>query len=224
MNKRKKRIVAIGAHLDDIEIACGGTLAKAVSDGHFVKMLVLSKSAYDHYDGTHLRSAEKAVEEGMAAANELGISDLSVLDFPTKDIPYNSEIVESINAELDSFQPDLIFTHWTFDTHQSHRNAALATISAARYYKSILMYEPIAPAGRSYMGFRPQYYVDVTSYIETKTKALLAHRTEYKKYGEQWIKAVQARALYRGYELISYENSGEIFAEAFEIVRLNIEF
>ena len=46
-----KRIIAIGAHLDDIELACGGTLAKAIRNGNLVKMIVLSKSGYSNYDG-----------------------------------------------------------------------------------------------------------------------------------------------------------------------------
>jgi LmbE family N-acetylglucosaminyl deacetylase len=220
MTSKKLRIIAIGAHIDDIEIACGGTIAKAVDNGHSVKMLVLSQSGYTHYDGTELRNAQNAVNEGEKAAETLGVKDLEILDFPVKDIPYNSSVVEAINLRLDEFKPDLIFTHWTFDTHQSHRNTALATISAARYYTSLLMYEPIPPAGRSYIGYRAQYYVDITEYIEKKIASLRAHKSEYKKYGEQWINAVKARALYRGFELISYENKEQVYAESFEIVRL----
>ena len=42
------KIIAIGAHLDDIELACGGTIAKAVKKGHEVKMIVLSQSDCKH--------------------------------------------------------------------------------------------------------------------------------------------------------------------------------
>ena len=45
------RILAVGAHLDDIEIACGGTLAKAIENGHDVKVLIMSKSGYTNKDG-----------------------------------------------------------------------------------------------------------------------------------------------------------------------------
>lgn len=223
MNPKKYKILAVGAHLDDIEIACGGTLAKAADKGHTVKMIVLSKSSYSHYSGTAIRTENVAVREGKEAALRLGVEDLEIFDFPTKDIPYNSTVVEMINTRIDKFQPDIILTHWPFDTHQSHRNAALSTISAARYYNSLLMYEPIAPAGRSYVGFRPQYYVDITGYIDKKIHSLRAHESEYRKYGEQWINAVKARALYRGYELISYANNKETYAESFEIIRLNVD-
>ena len=47
------KILAVGAHLDDIEIACGGTLAKAIENGHQVKVLIMSKSGYTNKDGKH---------------------------------------------------------------------------------------------------------------------------------------------------------------------------
>ena len=45
------KILAVGAHLDDIEIACGGTLAKAIKNGHCVKVLIMSKSGYTNKEG-----------------------------------------------------------------------------------------------------------------------------------------------------------------------------
>ena len=52
------KILAVGAHLDDIELACGGTLAKAVSKNHQVKMIVMSESGYMNYDGRIMRTSE----------------------------------------------------------------------------------------------------------------------------------------------------------------------
>ena len=54
------RILAVGAHLDDIEIACGGTLAKAVDHGHEVKVLIMSRSGYTDKEGRVQRSDELA--------------------------------------------------------------------------------------------------------------------------------------------------------------------
>ena len=82
------KIMAIGAHLDDIEIACGGTLAKAIEAGHEVKVLIMSKSGYTNKEGRVQRSDEVAVEEGIHALQTLGIQDVEILDFPTKDIPF----------------------------------------------------------------------------------------------------------------------------------------
>lgn len=210
------RLLAIGAHLDDIELACGGTLARATGKGHKVRMVVLSQSDYSNYRGEVLRTKEEALEEGRDAASILGVEDLVVLDNPTKDIPYHSLIVEQIEEQIDDFGPDLIFTHWTFDTHQAHQGVALSTISAARRHPSVLMYEPISPSGRSYVGYRPQLYVDIGDSIGQKLGSLKAHRTQYEKYGQRWIDSIEARARHRGFE------GGCTYAESFEVLRMGL--
>ena len=210
------RIMAIGAHLDDIELACGGTLARAVEQGHHVRMVVLSESDYTNHRGDVLRTKEQALSEGRDAARELGIEELVVLGNPTKDIPYHSSVIGQIEEQIEAFQPDLIFTHWAFDTHQAHQGVALSSISAARAQSSILMYEPISPSGRSYVGFRPQMYVDITGTLDKKIASLKAHVSQYVKYGEGWLEAVSARARHRGYE------GGCGYAETFEVLRMGL--
>ncbi|MBT4121542.1 PIG-L family deacetylase, partial [bacterium] len=68
----KKSVLAIGAHFDDIELGCGGTVARHVSNGDNVIMLVLTDSAYYNYDGTPVRTVEVAKQEGEDAAKVLG--------------------------------------------------------------------------------------------------------------------------------------------------------
>lgn len=211
------KILAIGAHLDDIELGCGGALARAVRSGHCVRMICLSDSAYTNYDGRVLRTREEAEREGTAAARALGCDDLEILDFPTKDVPDDSRVVEALDARISAYQPDHIFTHWPFDTHQAHRGTALATIAAARRHNTILMYDPVFPAGRSFIGFRPQVYIDITDVISGKLESLRCHESQYRKYGDQWIEAVRSRARFRGYEM------GTTFAEAFEVVRMEMQ-
>lgn len=213
------KILAIGAHLDDIEIACGGTLAKAVENGHHVKALIMSKSGYTNMDGNIQRSDKDAIEEGVAALNTLGIADIEIKDFPTKDIPFCSEVVGGIEATMSEYDPDLIFTHHPFDTHQAHMGVSQATIAAARRRNSIFFYEPITPSGRSYVAFKPQLYVDIDGFVERKIESLRKHASEYNKFGgEDWINGVYSRCGFRGYEI------GKRFAEAFEILRLEMTF
>ncbi|MBF0236079.1 MAG: PIG-L family deacetylase [SAR324 cluster bacterium] len=211
------RIVAIGAHLDDIELACGGTLALAIQRGHEVLMVIAAGGPDLGYDNAILRTSEQSALEAEAAAKVLGVEQLIRLDFPVKDVPYSSETVESFDKITKKFKPDLIFGHWPFDTHQDHQRTALASISASRYFNSILMFEPITPAGRSYIGFRPQMYVDITSTIDIKIKALKTHRSQYERYGERWLEAVRARANHRGFEM------GVQYAEAYEIMRFEMK-
>lgn len=215
------KIIAIGAHADDIEISCGGTIAKAVKDGHEVLMIVMTSSEYTDYTGKVLRTQEEAEREGKKAAEILG-AKLKTLTFPTKDVPYNSKSVEILDEIFNEYQPDIILTHWPHDTHQAHRTTALASISAARYFNTILMYEPMMPSGRSYHGFRAQVYVDITEFHQIKMDVLKVHESQYNKYGgDFWLGAVEARARLRGFEMGNNMGRCE-FAECYEVMRLKL--
>ena len=213
------KILAVGAHLDDIEIACGGTLAKAVEAGHTVKALIMSKSGYTNREGGVQRSDDVAVREGKNALHALGIQDFEILDFETKDIPFRSDVVNAIDVCMAAFDPDVIFTHHPFDTHQAHEGVAKATIAAARRKNTVFFYEPITPSGRSYVPFKPAMYVDLESVLDKKIESLKCHTSEYNKFGaEDWIEGVRCRCGFRGYEI------GKKYAEAFEILRLELSF
>lgn len=212
------KILAIGTHLDDIELACGGTLAKAVKAGHDVKAIIMSKSGYTNFDGRIMRTDEDAVIEGTNALKVLGVTNIEILDFPNKDIPYASETIEALDSRMSAYNPDVIFTHHPFDTHQAHVGVSKSTISAARRKNTIFLYEPITPSGRSYVAFKPQIYVDISSTIDKKLEAMTKHETEYRKFGEEWITGVSCRAGFRGYEI------GTKYAEAFEVLRCELSF
>ena len=212
------KIFVVGAHLDDIELACGGTIAKSIEAGHQVKVLIMSKSGYTNYDGRVMRKDDDAVAEGVNALGVLGVTDIEILDFSTKDIPYDSEVIEAIDSRMSKFDPDVIFTHHPFDTHQAHVGVSKSTISAARRKNTVFLFEPITPSGRSYVAFKPQMYVDITSTIDKKIESLKKHVTEYKKFGEEWITGVTCRAGFRGYEI------GKEYAEAFEVLRCELSF
>lgn len=213
------KILAVGAHLDDIELACGGTLSKAIKNGHKVKVLIMSKSGYTNKEGKIQRSNDIAVKEGLDALHTLGIKDIEILDFQTKDIPFCSDVVNEIDIRMSKYNPDIIFTHHPFDTHQAHEGVSKSTIAAARRKNTIYFFEPIAPSGRSYVSFKPQMYVDIEETINLKIESLKKHKSEYKKFGgEDWISGVKNRCGFRGYEI------GKKYAEAFEVLREELSF
>jgi LmbE family N-acetylglucosaminyl deacetylase len=208
-----KNVLAVGAHADDVEIGCGGTVARHVKNGDTVILLVVAESSYTYYDGTVLRTSEEVDLEEASAAKVLGAKPIN-LGFKSKEVPYSSESVEAINEIIDKYEIDIIYTHWYHDTHQDHRRTTQSVLSAGRFVKDILMYEPEYPAGRSYSGFHSQYYVDITTTFEIKMEALKQHESQIKKYGDDFLEAVEARARHRGYEI------GNKYAECFEVLRL----
>ena len=209
----RKNILAVGAHADDVEIGCGGTIALHIKNGDRVIILIMTESFFTNYDGKILRTREEGKVEEESSAKILG-AELINLGFKTKEVPYSSESVEAINEIIDKYNIDIIYTHWYHDTHQDHRRTTQSVLSAGRYVKNILMYEPEYPAGRSYSGFHNQYYIDISTTINLKMDSLKVHTSQIKKYGDNLLKAVEARARHRGYEV------GNKYAECFEVLRL----
>jgi len=216
LSKKGLKIIAIGAHPDDIELACGGTLSRAVQNQHEVMMIVVTgKSSFDHTRAS-IRTEEEVIEEQKESCLSLGIKNIKVLGFEDQHVPYSVDLISKLDTLINDFQPDIVFTHFIFDTHQDHIRTAQSTLSAARKQNTILLYEPINPSGRGYVSFRPQVYIDITDNIKDKIEALKAHKSQYEKYGDDWLEAVEARAKYRGFEM------GSKYAECFEVVRMEV--
>lgn len=216
-NSKKLKLIAIGAHGDDIELACGGTLSKAIKHGHDVLMVVVTGNGSKDHNNKSIRNDHEAKKEAKTAAGILGVLDIKILGYEDTCVPYSVELISELEKIIENFKPDIIFTHFIFDTHQDHIRTAHSTISAARRHNTILLYEPINPSGQGYVPFRPQVYIDITETIETKVNSLKAHKSQYKKYTNKWIDAVVARAKFRGFEM------GSDFAECFEVVRSELK-
>ena len=130
----------------------------------------------------------------------------------------SNEIINDLEDIIGNINPEIIFTHFVFDTHQDHIRTAHSTISAARNQNTILLYEPINPSGQGYAPFRPQVYVDISDFIDYKTEALKSHVSQYERYSNKWIGGVKSRAQFRGFEM------GVDYAECFEVVRIEMKF
>ena len=164
------RVLAIGAHYDDIEIGCGGTIARHVSNGDEVVFLSVSHSGYKSVDGIELRDAETAKAESERAASILNVKDLRCLNLTTLDIKYDLFLINSILSVIESVEADTIYTHWINDIHQDHSNVSKATLAATKYIPRVLMYRSnIFPSTNK---FRGSIYQDISNFFEIKQNAL----------------------------------------------------
>jgi LmbE family N-acetylglucosaminyl deacetylase len=120
-----RSVLAVGAHCDDIEIGCGGTLLRLIEEHHplSVHWLVLS--------GTPPRADEAAAS---AAAFLSGIdSQVVVRDFRDGFFPWSGYEIKEVFEELkDAVTPDVVFTHRREDAHQDHRLVAELTWNTFR--------------------------------------------------------------------------------------------
>jgi len=207
-----KNILAIGAHFDDIELGCGGTVARHVKNGDNVIMLVLTNSAYYNYDGHPIRTVDVAKREGEDAAKILGVNRLISIGLETKTLQYGFELIEIINKVIDENNIDIIYTHWDKDVHQDHSAIGRATFNAGRHVKNILMYR--SNWYHTSSEFRGNYYSDITNFMDIKIKAVKAHENEYKKFGQGWIDFFVNENANAGKKI------GVNYAEVFEVVKV----
>jgi LmbE family N-acetylglucosaminyl deacetylase len=132
-NRSPLRILCLGAHSDDLEIGCGGTVLKLIAGGGRVSVHWVVFSA----------SEQRAAEANASAARFLDGSEheVEVKAFRDGFFPYVGYEVKQFFEELKPrFTPDLIFTHYREDRHQDHRTISDLTWNTFRNHL-ILEYE-----------------------------------------------------------------------------------
>lgn len=201
--RHPRRVLAIGAHPDDLELACGGTLAKFSDSGHEVHTLVMS-------NGQRGGDAAERPGEAVRGGGFMRTSSVQVLDFPdTQLASVSSEMVAAIEASIRRFNPDIVLTHSGNDQHQDHHAVHLATLRAARQHPSILCYESPSVT----RAFNPSVYIDIDDYVDVKVHAVGLHRNQA---GKPYMTPTRVRgvAAFRGAQ------AKREYAEAYEPVRL----
>ena len=197
-----KSILVIGAHPDDIELGCGGTLVKFKEMGYSVHGLVITsgEQGNPHPHGKLNRRLE--AERGAVV---LGLDNLWVCSFRDTQLESQlKEIKDMIEEKIEETQADIIITQSPHDLHQDHRSVFEATKIAARGDKTLLCYEDVSTEPH----FAANFFVDVTEYLDDKIEAVQSHRTQKGKL-YMHPENIRGRAAHRGLQ------SGVQYAEAF---------
>lgn len=204
---RKVNILAIGAHPDDIEFGCGGSLIKYTRKGHRLSLLVMT-------GGGGGGPADERMTEQAASKEILGAEEIFWGGFEDTRLPADIDMIRKIEAVIEAVRPEFIFCNFPDDTHQDHRHLAQAIMSATRYIRNVLFYE-----GPTTQNFNPQVYVDIADTLEAKLDALRAHRSQVMKTNIEDLSIIEVArscANFRGIQ-------GRVkYAEAFHSLRLFI--
>jgi N-acetylglucosamine malate deacetylase 1 len=182
------RVLAVGAHPDDLEILCGGTLARLVQDGHDVTMCHVSRGDRGSFVHTSEEIAEIRGHEARRAAEICGAEHTTL---GLSDGEVNASDPEQRRAMVDlvrDTRPDVIITHSPGD-YMSDHNEVSRLVFDCSFHATLPLYETGKPHHSLvtpiyYMdtlmglGFQPTEYVDVTDVIDTKTAMLEAHATQ----------------------------------------------
>lgn len=200
---KNRNILAIGAHPDDIELGCGGTIRKHVLNGDKVCYVVASL-------GEKSGDADRRKSEVMAAAKLMEVENVHFLNLPDTMIMHDGDTVSLLDEHIKELEPEIVYVHSPKDFHQDHANIAKSTLSASRRMKNaILLYETPSTT----IEFRPAAFSDVSEVFEDKLRCIEEYVSQNKKeYMEK--EAIIGLAKARGYTM------GVEFAEAFEVARL----
>jgi len=205
------KVLAIGAHFDDPELGCGGSLARHVDKGDEVTIYCVTRSGYSNVLKRTVRDNEKAFQEGVEAARRLNCN-LITGDFDTFKIAFNDELNLAIRTVIDEYVPDLIYTHWLHDIHHDHQIVAQSTLHAARHIPRLLMYR--SNWYHSSHQFDGNFYVDISDYWEKKSSAIQAHESEFERgVGSQWLEFFENEAINAGQRI------GVKYAEVFSVLK-----
>lgn len=207
---QKKRILVISAHPDDVDFGCAGTLAKLAKKGAEIAYAICTSGEKGSND-PNISCAELALireKEQRAAAKIIGAKEVIFLRKPDGELTYSLEFRGELVRLIRQWRPHLIFTHDPanrhFDNqyifHADHRvvgelafDAAYPAAMNPNFFPAQLR-EGLAPHAVSEIYFfataEPNVWVDITTTLLLKIKALRCHRSQIKdpKLMEKFIR------------------------------------
>ena len=203
-------VLAIGAHFDDIELGCGGALAKHVANGDAVFAYVATLSGFMNQDNEVIRSNETALREGIRAMEILGV-ELIRGSFNTLEVEFTDELNVDILHIVKQKNIQKVYTHWMGDVHHDHQAVARASLHSCRHVPRLLMYR--SNWYHSNVDFKGNFYVDISQTLDKKMEAVSAHESEMDRTHRKWIEFFTNEAANAGQRI------GTKFAEIYEVVK-----
>ena len=204
--RKPERVLAIGAHPDDVEIGVGGLLAAHARAQDEITILTLSR-------GARGGDADSRQNESLASADMLG-ARLFLKDLVDTEISGGGSTVRIIEEVVQEVQPTIVYTHSSHDRHQDHRAVSEATIVATRRVGTVACYQ--SPS--STIDFRPTRFVRIDHFLDDKLRLLerFGSQTASRDYLEPEFVTATARYWSRF--------GGGTAVEPLEVVRETAEF
>ncbi|MDX8477149.1 PIG-L deacetylase family protein [Mesorhizobium sp. VK24D] len=165
------KILALGAHPDDIEIFMFGTMAAYAALGAELTFAIATDGAKGG-KGDPVALARARREEAIVAAGLLGVAP-RFLDFPDGALVADGALIGTLKALIAEIRPDLAITHAPNDYHGDHRALSDTARIAASFAVPVLHADALGGTG-----FSPTHYVDISAHWDLKAQAIRAHRSQ----------------------------------------------
>ena len=167
------KILALGAHPDDIEIFMYGLVCIYKNQGNKVFTMVATDGAKGGFQNDDLLIKQRVEETTAGLKNLSAPIFLNIQDSELGEDPVHQKIIKE---SILNIMPDLIITHSKHDYHADHRSLSILTSGAVSHYIPILHCDTLMG-----INFNPNYYIDITDHIELKKTAILEHKTQNPK-------------------------------------------
>lgn len=223
-------VLIIAAHPDDEILGAGGTIAKLSACGIAVHTLILAEGATSRADKREVETKRDELAGLAACARRagaiIGASSVELEQFPDNrmDSVDLLDVVKVIERHIARVEPDTVFTHSMSDVNVDHRVIHDAVIAATRPQpghgvRRVLFFEIMSSTEwrppSSLPAFAPNYFVDITDYLEAKREALVAYEPEMRAWPHsRSVDALMHLARWRGATI------GCAAAEAFAVGRM----
>jgi len=205
------RVLAIGAHADDIEMGCGGSLINHRNDGDEIKLLVFTSSAYFDPITKNYREYGTIYDELVEASKVLNASHMCC-GFEIHNLILTDSQIRRLQTEILDYKPDLIYCNSVNDSHPDHSAIGKMMRRYSRLCNKILMYKCSWYIGDEPIGIN--YYNDISSVFEDKTKLIQLYDSAAPNGGmKSWIECIELVNKYYGIM------AGCMYAEGFEVLK-----
>jgi LmbE family N-acetylglucosaminyl deacetylase len=171
MSILSRKFLIITAHPDDLEMGCGGLVAKINKHGGSVTNLILVKPSVEHNTNRDKQIVQNELETSKSVLNfDTVIYDTPLHDNGRPNLTLSNNLISY--AESCIADNNILISHWREDHHQDHRVCYDVARSIARkhFEQFWCMDEP--PYNLHYKNFDCNHYVDITDYVDQKRKAL----------------------------------------------------
>ena len=165
------KILALGAHPDDIEIFMFGTMAAYAAQGAELTFAVATDGARGGKSNPAALARARREEASQAAAL-LGATP-RFLDFPDGALVADAELIATLKALIGEIGPNLVITHAPNDYHADHRALSDGVRIAASFAVPVVHADTMGGTG-----FAPTHYVDISVHWDVKARAIRAHRSQ----------------------------------------------
>jgi LmbE family N-acetylglucosaminyl deacetylase len=174
----KLRVLCIGAHPDDPETACGGTLARYAEAGHDVHVLYMTKGELGIVGKSPEEAGAIRAAEAEEACKALG-AQAHFFGHQSGAIEFDRRTANELVAKLDAIAPDLVLSHWPIDTEYDHQIvAALALHAWLAKPRRYPLYLFEVESGTQTLGFVPQTFVEIANQLPKKLAAIRPDKSQ----------------------------------------------